>query len=81
MEGITKHSLGRLKQTKWYVQYHPQLTSLALRAKHELLDDKIAVMSLVEHVFHRPADDRNIPFADIATACDKPLEKVRNVPT
>ena len=49
---------------------------LGLREKHELLDDKIAVMSLVEHVFNRSADDRNIPFADIAKACDKPLEKV-----
>lgn len=49
----------------------------ALREKHELLDDKIAVMSLVEHVFSRSADDRNIPFLDIAKACDRPLDKVR----
>jgi 26S proteasome regulatory subunit N9 len=33
-------------------------------------------MSLVEHVFNRPADDRNIPFADIASSCDRDLDKV-----
>lgn len=48
----------------------------ALREKHELLDDKIAVMSLVEHVFNRSVDDRNIPFADIAKACDRSEDKV-----
>jgi len=47
-----------------------------LRDRHELLDDKIAVMSLVEHIFKRPSDDRNIPFEDIAQACERSVDKV-----
>jgi 26S proteasome regulatory subunit N9 len=52
--------------TKWKElqnQYAAKLNNIpAFLQKHELLDKKIALMSLVDLAFRRASEDRNIPF-------------------
>jgi len=65
---------------KWKVlqnQYATQLNEQQrLREEHSLLQRKISVMSLVELVFSKPSDQRNISFDDISKATEHNLEEV-----
>ncbi|OZJ04412.1 hypothetical protein BZG36_02910 [Bifiguratus adelaidae] len=50
-----------------------------LESNMAALSRKICLMSLIEAVFKRSADDRNIPFADIATETRLPVEEVEHL--
>eukprot|EP00301_Raphidiophrys_heterophryoidea_P016103 c2536_g1_i1.p1 GENE.c2536_g1_i1~~c2536_g1_i1.p1 ORF type:complete len:395 (-),score=96.80 c2536_g1_i1:187-1335(-) len=48
----------------------------ALVANKHILDEKIRICALLELVFHRPAADRVLTFAQVAAASQQPVEQV-----
>ncbi|ETW02801.1 hypothetical protein H310_05288 [Aphanomyces invadans] len=48
----------------------------ALVNKADYVKEKVALLALMVLIFHRPSQERNIPFADIATATRLPLNQV-----
>ena len=48
----------------------------ALVNKKEYVKEKVALLALIELIFHRPAHERNISFVDIAQATRLPIEQV-----
>lgn len=48
----------------------------ALVNKRDYVKEKVALLALMELVFHRPSHERNIPFVDVAQATRLPLEQV-----
>jgi len=58
-------------------QYQTQLNSIAdLQKNKQILDQKIRILYLMELVFHKPSEDRSIPFSVIAQATKLPLHEV-----
>jgi len=67
-EIIFTFNTGNITQWKELQNLHaPKMNAIqAFIQKHELLDKKIALMSLVDLAFRRTSEDRNIPFDFIA---------------
>ncbi|RHZ11936.1 hypothetical protein DYB37_010517, partial [Aphanomyces astaci] len=42
----------------------------------DYVKEKVALLALMVLIFHRPSQERNIPFHDIATATKLPLNQV-----
>jgi len=58
-------------------EFAPKLDAIpAFIQKHELLEKKIALMSLVDLSFRKISVDRNIPFKDISEATHLPTQEV-----
>ena len=51
-------------------------TQSDLSASYALLRQKISLLALMEMVFRCPAKDRSLPFADIATHTQLPVDQV-----
>ena len=48
----------------------------ALVNKRDYVKEKVALLALMELIFHRPTHERNIEFMDIAQATRLPMEQV-----
>jgi len=58
-------------------QYQQQIeTRPVLHQRRVFLEEKMQLMSIMELVFTRPADNRTIPFADVAATIGAPLNQV-----
>ena len=58
-------------------KYANEIDSRAsLKEKKDFLYEKVQLMCLMELVFSKPADDRNITFSEVSRITGKPLEEV-----
>ena len=72
---VNKGEVARWNEAKEL--YKPMMLSdPSFEGKHDVVDEKVALLALLELVFHRPTTDRCLRFEDISSCCQIELNRV-----
>eukprot|EP01105_Mastigella_eilhardi_P005453 TRINITY_DN17157_c0_g1_i1.p1 TRINITY_DN17157_c0_g1~~TRINITY_DN17157_c0_g1_i1.p1 ORF type:complete len:386 (-),score=133.37 TRINITY_DN17157_c0_g1_i1:45-1202(-) len=73
---LTAFNCGDIHAYKRLFEQSPAASDSVLQPHAVELRKKICILALIQLVFARPAEDRNLSFADIAAAADIPINEV-----